>query len=113
MKTEFETAKYAKRRSPGERSAEFIPLRTEYPSQPSPRGSGINSALQCRLLYCKSRDLAQAVKKFQRQKSESPLLLFPFSPLRADRRDALSHFGCGFAALCVSHISRFQLLFLK
>ena len=46
MKTEFGTAKYATQGGPGERNAEFIPLRTECPSQQSPRGSGMNSAPQ-------------------------------------------------------------------
>ncbi len=40
-----------------------------------------------------------AAMDFQRNESVSPYLPFPFSSLRADRRDALSHFGCGFVAL--------------
>ena len=55
-------------------------------------------------LHCNSRNCSQAAKKFQPKKSESPLPLFSFSPLRVDRRDALSHFGCGFAALCSSRL---------
>ena len=62
MKTELETAKYAKyakRRGPVERSTEIIPLRTQYPSQQSPRRSGINSALQ----WCLSR--GSHISRFQ------------------------------------------------
>jgi hypothetical protein len=52
---------------------------------------------------------SRPAKIVQQHQSESPPLPCSLSPLRPDRRDALSHFGCGRAALCLC-IERFKRL---
>ncbi len=58
------------------------------------------SVMTCAIIMHKS--LLSLRKSFETRASSNHLLTRPLShflPLRPDRRDALSHFGCGFAAL--------------